>query len=77
MVPSATGHLDNPRTDLRPSKHRAQRISAAAEETLIGHERLNTLADNAPAAFFEYMVAAGGTISIPYFGARLHGANGP
>ncbi|WP_253799260.1 EAL domain-containing protein [Rhodovulum sp. P5] len=58
-------------TDITARKHDQARLSDAVESARRARDRLNTLVFNAPSALFEYRVAADGSVSLPYFGAKL------
>lgn len=50
----------------------AEKTAKQADEAVrIAHDRLNTLADNANGALFEYRVSAEGHVSLPYFSGKL------
>ncbi|GAA0310232.1 EAL domain-containing protein [Rhodovulum strictum] len=52
-------------------KENEAKLAEAAEAARRASQRLNTLADNAPAALFEHREDAGGAVDLPYFSARL------
>ena len=52
-------------------KENESRLSEAAEMARRAGERLNTLANNAPGAMFEYVVDEGGRLHISFFSAKL------
>ncbi|WP_444452872.1 PAS domain-containing protein [Rhodobacter capsulatus] len=54
-----------------PSKETEQRLAEAAEKANKARARLDTLADNAPGALFEYRRNVDGSIDMPYFSAKL------
>lgn len=57
--------------DISDRKSIEARLAEAAEETRCAHQRLNTLADEAPGAIFEHREDPSGRINLPYFSARL------
>ncbi|TCP39227.1 EAL domain-containing protein [Rhodovulum marinum] len=53
------------------NKENEAKLAQAATVARRARERLNTLADNAPGAIFEYREDKNGSIDLPYFSARL------
>ncbi|KQB15432.1 EAL domain-containing protein [Rhodobacter capsulatus] len=53
------------------SRENERRLAEAAERAQQARDRLDTLADNAPGALFEYRRNADGSIDMPYFSAKL------
>lgn len=53
------------------NKENEAKLAYAASVARRARERLNTLADNAPGAIFEYREDKNGAIDLPYFSARL------
>ena len=54
-----------------PSKENERRLAEEADKANKARARLDTLADNAPGALFEYRRNADGSIDMPYFSAKL------
>jgi diguanylate cyclase (GGDEF)-like protein/PAS domain S-box-containing protein len=55
------------------AKEVQQCLAEAADAARQARERLDTLADNAPGALFEYRKDRDGGVSLPYFSAKLPG----
>ncbi|WP_444463408.1 EAL domain-containing protein [Rhodobacter capsulatus] len=53
------------------SKETERHLAEAAERAQQARDRLDTLADNAPGALFEYRRSRDGVIDLPYFSAKL------
>ena len=53
------------------AKETETRLADAAKAARLARERLDTLADNAPGALFEFRMGASGQMRLPYFSARL------
>ena len=64
LVSGALSCIDHVKAD-------ARRLAAATAQTEQARVRLNTLADNAPGALFEYRLTPDGHIDLPYLSAKL------
>ncbi|TCM85504.1 sensor domain-containing protein [Rhodovulum steppense] len=57
--------------DITERKETERRLEETAAEARAARDRLNTLADSAPGALFEHHENLDGTVTLPYFSAKL------